>query len=168
MSIAVEYRIISIMEANISMEFIVHVIDEASQHRKKEDLGHFELLRGESEKGDSGDIIRSDHFYLIEEENAVDAVIAIANLIRVQGFNGEPVPISEMFMKTKTQTENVSIDDDSFISPQTSNLSVSNNTSSTLTKTSFQIERMGEEDKWIELHDVYFYVMPRENILFAK
>ena len=149
------------------MEYIVHVIDRASQH-KKENLGKYSLLEGKSEKGEECDMVESDYMYLVDEKDELEAVTTVANIIKIKNSLDENVSIAEMFCQSGTNMKNMSIDDDSFVYPQTSNINISENTSSELLKSSFTIERLNSEEKWLELHEISFYVMSREKMLFVK
>lgn len=149
------------------MEYIVHVIDQASQHKKNSEES-FEVVSGETESGKVGDIVYSDGFYLIEGESPVDVAIDVAGIVFVKNENGESVPISEMIQKSRVRTENASIDDDSFVPLKTNSFAVIDETISEVMNSSFQIQRREGGEEWIELHEVTFYVLPRKSMMFVK
>jgi hypothetical protein len=150
------------------MEYLVHVIDNSSQHSQKENFGGHEIVEGKSENGFVGEVVRSSQMYLVEEDEAIDTVVTISGIIRIKDSNDEIVFLSEMFQRESSRYDSSSMDSDSFISPQTSNLEVVENSKTEVIKTSFSIERSNGEEKWIELHEFQFYITPRDEIIYIK
>ena len=150
-----------------TMEYLIHVIDESSQH-KKDDLQEFKIVEGQAESGEVGDVVKSDAFYLISDKSPVDAIISISNIITTKDSEGKLVPLSSLLSKTKNENENSSIEDDSFLPLSISDLKIVDNTNSELIKASCQIVRYKENESWVELHNIYFYIVQRDRIIFVK
>jgi hypothetical protein len=149
-------------------EFIVHAIDKSAQFVPTKELtsmSPLDIRAGKAENGEIGDVVISDSFYLIEDDSEIDAAISISNIIRVKNGVGELVPISEFLKNTKATA---SIDDDNFIPLRFDRHTYANKTSSMLIQSSFQIDRVDEEEQWIELHEISFYITPREKILYVR
>lgn len=161
------------------MRYIVHVIDEASQHEKSPEDGQYYLVKGRSSSGEECDIARTDSWYLIDAKDSSDAVVRIANVIRVEGGDGKPVPLSDSFLDTQKKMANAEIgaDDDS-ISLVDTKRKYSNQTRHDLLMGSCQIKKSksivlseGEknvEEEWYELHNVYFYVTKVDSIILVE
>lgn len=151
------------------MEYLIHVVDESSQHKKiTEESQDFQIIEGQSENGEVGSIVKSDAFYLIADESPIDAVISVANIIMVKDTDNKPIPLSSLLSQSKLASENSSTEDDTFLPLKTTNLEIAENTNSELIKASCQIKRINNEETWIELHNICFYVVPREKIVFVK
>ena len=147
------------------MEYIIHVIDESSQHKKNEENGNFEIIKGKSENNEIGDIVRSDAFYLIDDKNPIDAIISLSNIILIKDFENNEIQLSKIL--SQTGNENSSIEDDDFTPIATSSLEIVDNNNSELTKITCQIKK-GTNDQWIEFHNISFFAIPREKIIFIK
>lgn len=149
-------------------EFIVHAIDKAAQFgqsQNPENISPLDIRSGKAENGETGDVVVSDVFYLIEDESEIDAAISISNIIRIKNSLEELIPISEFLKNNKTTS---SIDDDDFIPLRFDRYTYANKTSSMLIQSSFQVERSDEEDNWIEFHEISFYITPREKMLYVR
>ena len=146
------------------MRYIVHVIDEASAH-KKDNSGEYSICYAELESQGQCQIARSDSFYVVSAETPMDAVVSIAGIARVKDSNGKLISLAKSFAKTKKEVENASIDEDEFVVLNDSPFEYGDNTTSKLFVASCQIKKEDENEKWSELHRVYFYVLPEKKIL---
>ncbi len=151
------------------MEYIIHVIDESSQHKKiEQDSQELQIVQGQAENGEFGDIIRSDAFYLVSDTTPIDAVITLSNIIKIKDAQNQITSLSSILSNSSKDNENSSIDEDTFIPIKIDNFVIAENTNSELIKTSCQIKRETNEDSWIEFHNIYFYVIQREKVIFVK
>jgi hypothetical protein len=151
------------MEDN--MRFFVHVIDDASLHQKSEN-GEYGLVPGEDLDGSPCHIQRSDAFYITEANDHVDAVTKIANNIRLKSSNGENVLLSESFTQTAKDLNVMdfgSVDNRSTIDDIRAKISTNAYNQSFMA--SCQIPMKKEEEYWIELHKVCFFVVEENKII---
>lgn len=154
-------------------KFIVHVIDEASQYEHMEDIDDkngFKIVKGSSQKGDEGDIVRSDAFYLVESDSPEDAIVVTANMIRVKGSDGALHSISEEFSRTRSELENSSLEDDNFVILKKDNYEYVDRMFSNYVALYCQIphQDQGTGEEWVEHHSVHFHVTPQEKIIVVK
>ena len=148
-----------------NMRFFIHVIDDASLHQKTEN-GEYEMVPGEDLEGSPCHIQRSDAFYITEADNYIDAVTKIANNIRIKNSDGENILLSESFTQT-AKTFNVmdfgNVDNRSTIDDIRAKIST--NAYSQSFMASCQIPMKKDEEKWIELHKVYFFVVEENKVM---
>lgn len=151
--------------------FLIHVIDEASQHIRSEN-GEYVIRRGKSKRGEDADVIRGDAVYLVEAESHFDAIVIVANMIRVKGPDGQLHSISEEFSKTKTELEiqEVNLENQGFFRLKKDDLLYVHNMTTHYHQLYCQIpyEDSATNDEWVELHTVHFHVVPQEKIILIK
>lgn len=146
------------------MRFIIHVIDDASQHEKTEN--HFTMVSSIALDNATCEVLRSDAFYTVEADTPMDAVTILSNKIRVKNSEGEEVLLSEGFSQTHS---NLKITDfsggeaESLISD--SNVKVVNNAYSEFLMASCHIPMEKDNKSWVELHNVYFYVTEETKLI---
>ena len=70
------------------MRYIVHVIDDASQHEKRES-GEYRIAPGLTDDNSICDIMRTDGWYVLESNTPLDAVAILANTIEVKNTDGK-------------------------------------------------------------------------------
>ena len=141
------------------MRFIVHVIDDASQHEKMED-GKYGIASGLTDDNATCDIMRTDGWYTTEANTPLDAVAILSNTIEVKNKDGEMILLSKSFTEThkSNSTTDFSSDnaerliDDMFVK-------IITNSYSEYYMASCQIPMEVDDQKWIELHKVHFYIV---------
>jgi len=145
------------------MRYIIHVIDDSSQHEKIETK--YQLVKGISLEESVCDILRSDIFYMVEAESTMEAVSILANTIKVRKQDGEEILLVESFSEThkSVSTTDFSSDDKANIDDTDSKVVTASYSESYMASCQVQMEK-GEE-KWIELHKVYFYVLEENKII---
>lgn len=146
------------------MRYIIHVIEDASQHEKNES-GNYGLVQGISLEESKCDILRTDAFYTIEADSVIDAITLLSNTIRVKISSGEFILLSESFTEThkKMATTDFSDDAKSLIDDLNSKVVTASYSESYMASCQIPMEKNGEE--WIELHKVYFYVLDENKII---
>lgn len=146
------------------MKYIVHVIDDASQHEKIE--GKFQLMPSIALDSAVCEILRSDAFYLVEAESPMDAVTLLANTIKIKKSDNEEVLLSEKMYETN---KNMGVADFSGGEAKSliddSNIKVVNNAYSEFFMAPCQVAFENDEGSYIELHKVYFYVAKESEII---
>ena len=145
------------------MRYIIHVIDDASQHIQK-DHG-FAITKGITEEKTICDILRSDSFYIIEAETVLDAIAFLTNSIKLKTSSGEEISLTEGFniTKQKMSTEDFSSNGTSSIKDNDLKIITASNSESYMA--SCQVEMEEDDEKWIELHNVYFYVIEENKLI---
>ena len=146
------------------MRFIIHVIDDASQHEKID--SQFQMIPGIALDNATCEILRSDAFYTVEAETPMDAVTALSNQIKIKQSENDEVLLSEGFSQTHSSlkiTDFSGGEAKSLISD--SNVKVVNNAYSEFLMASCQIPMEEGEESWVELHNVYFYVTEETKII---
>jgi len=146
------------------MKFLIHVIDDASQHIQNED-GLYEIVKGYSED-DICHISRTDAWYISEGENQLDVVANLANSIKMETQNGKMV----LLLKGLTDTYKANLtkdfnENDSRSKINDINLEIVTNPYSTYYTASCQIPMSDENGQWIELHKVHFYIVNEKNLI---
>jgi len=148
------------------MRFIVHVIDEVSKFILEDGTYHVEPAISENQE--PCDVQRTDCFYDISVKDSSEAVVNVAQRIKVLDENDRPVNLSLKIAENykKMQSAEIGPEDTSLLDAV--GLVFSNATHSNLTTTMCQIERRGEEGNWIEAHKIFFYVLPVNRIVDLK
>jgi len=148
------------------MKFLIHVIDECSKFVVEE--CSFKLEPAFSESQEPCEIQRSDCFYHIEAKDFSEALIEVAQKIKILNEENEPINLAYKITENykKLQSSDVGLKGSSVLDPM--NFIVSNITSSNLTTTMCQVERSGDYGDWIENHKIYFYVLPVNKIVDLK
>jgi len=146
------------------MRYIIHVIDDSSQHEKQEN-GKYGIIQGISLEESVCDILRSDVFYMVEAENAIDAVTILANTIKVKKQNGEEIFLAESFTETHKRIATTDFSNDSLSSIDDTNSKVITASYSESYMASCQVMMEKNGEKWVELHKVYFYVLEENKII---
>lgn len=161
------------------MRYVVHVIDESSQHEKSPEDSEYYLVKGRSVNGEECDIVRTDSWYFVDAEESPDAVVKVANTIRVEDSNGNKISLSDAFIKTQKDvaTADVGDDNDSIVLSDTKREYV-NQTRHDVMIGTCQIKKSnkivltgGKEgigEEWYELHKVYFYVTKIDEIILVE
>jgi len=150
--------------------FIVHVVDEVSQHMKKTDDSEPYIIEGQSDSGKRCEIARYDSFYLVEvedDESESEAITSVADKARIRDTNGNFRILSDALTDTVKEIENSDIDSDKII-PRPIRFSYADETSSFLVPVSCQINKVDDNAEWIELHQVYFYVIKDTQIISLR
>ena len=140
------------------MKFIVHVVVEISNHKQVED--RFEIVEVENERGEKCHVFRTDAFYLVEEDTALDSVVHVINSIKVINSENESVPLSSALKIVKKEAP-----ESSRIVSSYNSYSYSNETDSELFFATCEFQREDEHDKWIEFHRLSIYVMEEQKIV---
>jgi len=146
------------------MRYLVHVIDRASQHIKNANEG-FSIREGNG-GGRACDVLVSDAFYTIEGKEPVDAVTNIASIIKTLDEDDSPITLGEAILKTKKSlgvSDFSSTGADVLLSNEPYETSVV--AYGTHFKSSFQTEKKKENESWIELHKIDFYVTEDNKVM---
>ena len=146
------------------MKYIVHVIDDASQHEKID--GKFQLVPSIALDSAVCEILRSDAFYIVEAESPMDAVTLLANTIKIKQSEDKEVLLSERLYETNKSMgitdfsggEAKSLIDDS-------NVKIVNNAHSEFFMAPCQVLFENDNESYVELHKVYFYVTAESEII---
>jgi len=143
------------------MRYIVHVLDNSSQHEKKEK--NYNIVLGRDVKDESCHVLQSDSFYRIEVESSFDAVSCITKIIRVEDSDGDKKLLSEFLIKTQKSQLNTDFDEE-VVEIDDKKLIYSHNAYGETFELICQIEK-GEENKWIEFHRIQFFVVEEKKII---
>ncbi len=148
------------------MRFIVHIIDEVSKFVMSD--GQYRVETAISEKQEPCEIQRSDCFYDVEAGDAAEAVVNIAQRIKILDEDDHPVNLALKIADNykRMQSAEIGPEGPKLLDPV--GLVVSNTTHSNLTTTICQVERRGEDGDWIESHKIFFYVLPINKIVDLK
>lgn len=148
------------------MKFIVHVVDEVSKFIFSD--GQYALDQAISENQEPCDMQRSDCFYSVEAQEATEAVVDVAQRIKILDENDCPVNLAFKIAENykKLQSAEIGPEGSALLDPL--NLVVSNATFSNLTTTVCQVRRNGEHGDWLENHKIFFYVSPVNRIIDLK
>ena len=144
------------------MNYIVHVVDDASQFEKKSDTFKLVIGKGVNEECQ---ILRSDAFYNIEADSPIDAVTKISDIIKVK-VEDDVLTLKEAFLKTKQEirTSDFSENIPDFLLHDT-NLKIKSNPYGEAFDPSCQIRKAENGEVWYELHHVYFYIVEQSKIM---
>lgn len=152
------------------MRFLVHVIEEMSIHKKVGDVFEIQECKilaqdssGESDKNEFN-ILTSDSFYIVEAPEPVDAVIEVANIIRVEDEDGDRTKLAFLLKKQKEKEENNPEICDR-LSGYTEKYSKKLESKSSLISPFYEIEKMEDGELSIELHCFFFYVSKETDIM---
>lgn len=150
------------------MEYIIHVIDETSQYKKTKEGYKLEESMTEDEKK-YGHAIRYDSSYHIDAEGHTEAVIEVANAIRIKDSEGNIVPLTKVLMETRDQKEK------QFEEVKLHNVEIVDNTNSKLLRSVCRIPLKDQPQKeeetaeeYVELHEIYFYAIPLNKIIHLE
>jgi hypothetical protein len=145
------------------MRYIVHVIDEASQHEKNGQ--DFLVKDGLDLNNNICGILKTDAFYSIEVSSAIDAVTTISNIIMVQTIDGQNSLAEEIIKTNKALHSSDFTNDYPDYILKSNNLEQSNNPYGQCYMASCQLRKKENNDVWYELHNVYFYVVEENKIM---
>ena len=155
------------------MEYIIHVIDEACHYLRNDD-GKFELSEGKSsDKKKYGLAIRYDSFYFTEGDSPTDAVMGVADLIKMKDGNGDEILLSKMLEESSKEKDKeilkLGIHD---IQPIDRATSTSFSSSCRILHKAKTEDQEGTEETTeekniskVELHEFCFYVIPKNKIV---
>ena len=141
------------------MNYIVHVIDNASQYKKGD---NFEIVQSINEKNEPCEVLLSESFYRMDAQDPQSAVASVVNTIRVKTAAGEKISIAQSFLETSKALSSSDFDQtmpDRLLSDLTVKREI--NPYSVYITASCHIEK----DEVIELHRVEFYVVEEQKIM---
>lgn len=145
------------------MNYIIHVVDETSFYREKDDIFGRETIRDEEERS-LGDTMVSDAFYLSSTESTdpIDAVISTANIIKIEDSDGEQVSLSEIIAKSKGKEE-----DEEYMNilRVTSTSDYYDQATSALFSHFFFLTKQDDEGTYYECHRVSFFAIEEGKIM---
>ena len=143
------------------MNYIVHVIDNASQFKKNN--SDFEMVKSTDDKAGECDVLVSDAFYHVNAKDPFSTVIIVSNIIEARLKNGERMPASKAFVDTKRSLSVTNFDSttpNKILSDIKENKKV--NPYSSHFTASCHIEK---ENGLIELHRVEFFIVEDNRIM---
>lgn len=144
------------------MDYYIHVVDNISLHQKDES-NNFTLTEGSLE-GEPYQKVVADAFYSVSAENPTEAVTRLSSIIEVD--NVDRSKLADALIETKRK---ISVSD--FNSDSPDYLLTENYLQQTIDPygnyfvVTCQIHRKEDEEQWIEVHRIEFYVIEQNKIL---
>lgn len=149
--------------------FFVHVVDETSAHVFSEEEKKYSMAFCTTESNKKCQINRSDCFYHVKAEDSTKAIAKVSKKILLKDDAGTLQPLSTLIKKTYKKLESASIDDsekNQILSG--ANFTYSEDINSNLTIVNCQIDKESDDEKWIELHKIHFYVIQEKRMVVIK
>lgn len=159
------------------VNYLVHVIDEISNHKKDKD-GIFKIFESEDDQGNKIHVLRTDAFYTLEAEKSIEAVAMLTKLIKIEDEQNCQSSLSEIILKNKKSKNKIEdnskrkIEDNEDDENESDNIEINSShynydhaTTSDLMFVSCKIKRKEKEDEWIEYHKISFYVIEENKIM---
>lgn len=144
------------------MRFLVHVVEETSIHKKIN--GQYQIQECEVDEKSTAHILLGDSFYVIEAEEPVEAVIEIANVIRVEDEDGDRVKLG-LLLKRQKEVEESNKEVKDRLSSFLNQYIIEDQTKSNLYSSTYQIDREIGDEQFVELHKVFFYVTKENDVM---
>ena len=145
------------------MRFLVHVIDNASQHIKSGSDFSVELGIGEDPDKECH-VLKTDVYYAVKAESPVDAVTIISNIVKIEKEN-ETVPLSSAILETQKEFQNMEFNGGENILLTDIKNKQLENPYGDFFDARCQIKRHDKNGEWIEVHRIQFYVVEESKII---
>jgi len=148
------------------MRFLIHVIDNISSHKIED--SKYQIQESEvcvNETDEICNILTCDSFYAVEGETEADSLIAISKIIKIKDEYGTLIPFTQLFVRSKNQLQTTDFN-------EIPHSEIRNNYYSTSCQPFYKryvlyghLERHKGDEKWVEYHEVEFFICPENKIV---